>query len=53
MNKPEKTKNWILQISVNQIRESELKAKQKMYASSTSFGRQIVSKYTLQFADEF
>ena len=38
-------------IAVNQIRKSELKAKQKMYASSTTFGRQMVSQYTLQFAD--
>ena len=39
-------------IAVNQIRKSELKAKQKMYSSSTTFGRQMVSQYTLQFADE-
>ena len=39
-------------IAVNQIRKSELKAKQKMYASSTTFGRQMVSQYTLQFSDE-
>ena len=44
--------NQIHQIAVNQIRKSELKAKQKMYASSTTFGRQMVSQYTLQFADE-
>ena len=39
-------------IAVNQIRKSELKAKQKIYASSTTFGRQMVSQYTLQFSDE-
>ena len=39
-------------IAVNQIRKSELKAKQKMYASSKPFGRQMVSQYTLQFANE-
>ena len=39
-------------IAVNQIRKSELKAKQKIFASSTTFGRQMVSQYTLQFADE-
>ena len=38
-------------IAVNQIRKSELKAKQKMYASSTTFGRQMVSQYTLKFAE--
>ena len=38
-------------IAVNQIRKSELKAKQKMYASSTTFGRKMVSQYTLQFAE--
>ena len=32
-------------IAVNQIRKSELKAKQKMYASSTTFGRQMRSHY--------
>ena len=32
-------------IAVNQIRKSELKAKQKMYASSTTFGRQKRSHY--------
>ena len=36
-------------IAVNQIRKSELKAKQKMYASSTTFGRKMVSQYTLTF----
>tara|TARA_S200000501_G_scaffold160800_1_gene151634 strand:+ start:94 stop:285 length:192 start_codon:yes stop_codon:yes gene_type:complete len=44
--------NEIHQIAVNQIRKSELKAKQKMYASSTTFGRKMVSQYTLQFSDE-
>ena len=39
-------------IAVNQITKSELKAMQKMYASSTTFGRQMVSQYTLQFSDE-
>ncbi len=39
-------------IAANQIKRSELKAKQMMYASSTTFGRQMVSRYTLQFADE-
>ena len=38
-------------IAVNQIRKSELKAKQKMYASSTTFGRKMVSQYTLTFAE--
>ena len=38
-------------IAVNQIRKSELKAKQKKYASSTTFGRQMVSQYTLKFAE--
>ena len=51
MNQKE-LENEIHQIAVNQIRKSELKAKQKMYASSTTFGRQMVSQYTLQFADE-
>ena len=32
-------------IAVNQIRKSELKAKQKMYASNTTFGRQMRSHY--------
>ena len=32
-------------IAVNQIRNSELKAKQKIYASSTTFGRQMRSHY--------
>ena len=44
--------NEIHQIAVNQIRKSELKAKQKMYPSSTTFGRQMVSQCTLQFSDE-
>ena len=34
-------------IAVNQIRNSELKAKQKMYASSTTFGQQMRSHYVL------
>ena len=51
MNQKE-LENEIHQITVNQIRKSELKAKQKMYASSTTFGRQLVSQYPLQFADE-
>ena len=34
-------------IAVNQIRISELKAKQKMYASSTTFGRQMRSHYVI------
>ena len=38
-------------IAVNQIKRSELKAKQMMYASSTTFGRQMVSQYTLKFAE--
>ena len=38
-------------IAVNQIRKSELKAMQMMYASSTTFGRQMVSQYTLKFAE--
>ena len=38
-------------IAVNQIRKSELKAKQKMYSSSTTFGRKMVSQYTLTFAE--
>ena len=38
-------------IAVNQIRKSELKSKQKMYASSTTFGRKMVSQYTLTFAE--
>ena len=38
-------------IAVKQIRQGELKAKQKMYASSTTFGRQLVSQYTLKFAE--
>ena len=38
-------------ISVNQIRKSELKAKQKMYSSSTTYGRQLVPQYTLKFAE--
>ena len=38
-------------IAVNQLRKSELKAKKKLYASSTSFGRKIVSQYTLKFAE--
>ena len=32
-------------IAVNQIRKSELKAKQKMYDSSTTFGRQMRSHH--------
>ena len=51
MNQKE-LENEIYQIAVNQIRKSELKAKKKMYASSTNFVRQMVSQYTLQFADE-
>ena len=51
MNQKE-LENEIHQIAVNQIRKSELKAKQKMYASSKTFGRQMVSQYTLQFANE-
>ena len=43
--------NEIHQIAVNQIRKGELKAKRKMYASSTTFGRQLVSQYTLQFTE--
>tara|TARA_A100001011_G_scaffold362599_1_gene411695 strand:+ start:169 stop:561 length:393 start_codon:yes stop_codon:yes gene_type:complete len=38
-------------IAVNQIKRSELKAKQMMYASSTTFGRKMVSQYTLKFAE--
>ena len=51
MNKKE-LENEIHQIVVNQKRKNEHKAKQKMYSSSTSFGREMGSKYTLQFADE-
>ena len=51
MNQKEREEEQKL-IAVNQIRKSELKAKQKIYASSTNFGRQMVSQYTLQFADE-
>ena len=43
MNQKE-LENEIHQIAVNQIRKSELKAKQKMYASSTTFGRKMVSQ---------
>ena len=32
-------------IAVNQIRKSELKAKQKMYALSITFGRKMRSHY--------
>ena len=42
MNQKELEKE-IHQIAVNQIRKSELKAKQKTYASSTTFGRQMIS----------
>ena len=38
-------------IAVNQIKRGELKAKQMMYASSTTFGRKMVSQYTLKFAE--
>ena len=51
MNQKE-LENEIYQIAVNQIRKSELKAKQKMYASNTTSGWQMVSQYTLQFAYE-
>ena len=44
--------NEIHQMAINQIKKCELKAKQKMYASSTKFGRHIVSQCTLEFADE-
>ena len=44
MNQKEREEEQRL-IAVNQIRKSELKAKQKMYASSTTFGRQMRSHH--------
>ena len=38
-------------IEVNQIKRSELKANQMIYTSSKTFERQMVSQYTLKFAE--
>ena len=38
-------------IEVNQIKRSEIKANQMMYTSSKTFESQMVSQYTLKFAE--